>query len=123
MKPEIIQILLTTQIQFKILHWQTLSYSRHKAYGEIYDSLNENIDEFVESCQGKYGRFEFTNESAMIKLYNLKTLDIDAFLRATETFLLELNSEFSSEKDSDLLNIRDEMLADLNKLRYLLTLK
>jgi hypothetical protein len=123
MKPEIIQILLTTQIQFRVLHWQTLSYSRHKAYGEIYDSLNENIDEFVESCQGKYGRFEFTNESAMIKLYNLKTLDIDAFLRATETFLLELNSEFSSEKDSDLLNIRDEMLADLNKLRYLLTLK
>jgi hypothetical protein len=28
-----------------------------------------------------------------------------------------------AKKDTDLLNIRDEMLADVNKTKYLLTLK
>lgn len=123
MKEELIITFLQAQTQFRILHWQTTSFARHKAYGEIYDSLDENIDMFVEACQGKYGRFKFKNKTANIQLFNLKSLEINSFLSAFVDFLKNLSSEFSSEEDSDLLNIRDEMLADINKLKYLLTLK
>jgi hypothetical protein len=34
-----------------------------------------------------------------------------------------LSESYDPKMDSDLLNIRDEMLAEINKLKYLLTLK
>jgi hypothetical protein len=34
-----------------------------------------------------------------------------------------LTDKLDSKKDTDLLNIRDEMLAAVNKIKYLLTLK
>lgn len=123
MKEDIVIMLMQIQMQFKVLHWQTTAYSRHNAYGMIYDSLNDNIDGFVESAMGKYGRFELSEGGADIKLFNLKSLEINQFLTTIIDFLLGLNNELSPEKDSDLLNIRDEILGDVNKLKYLLTLK
>ena len=37
--------------------------------------------------------------------------------------LLELTEVFDPQEDSDLLNLRDEMLHGFNKLKYLLTLE
>jgi hypothetical protein len=37
--------------------------------------------------------------------------------------LESLNTKLDAKKDSDLLNQRDEVLGDLNKFLYLLTLK
>lgn len=121
MKEEIVLMLLQIQTQFKILHWQTTSYARHNAYGMIYDNLDEKIDEFVEITMGKQGRFELP-DGAKIELFNLKSLEINTFLKTFTDFLIGLSKELT-EEDSDLLNIRDEILADINKLRYLLTLK
>ena len=52
----IINGLLRIQQQLRILHWQTKSYARHKAYGKTYDELGDLIDEFMEVQMGKYGR-------------------------------------------------------------------
>jgi hypothetical protein len=38
-------------------------------------------------------------------------------------FLVSMTDELDSRYDTDLLNLRDEMLGDINKLKYLLTLK
>jgi hypothetical protein len=123
MKEDIVLMLMQIQNQFKVLHWQTISYARHNAYGQIYDSLTESIDEFVEVCMGKKGRFEFSNENTAIKLFNIKSLDINSFLKTVIDFLIGLSKEFSRDEDTDLLNIRDEILGSVNKLKYLLTLK
>jgi hypothetical protein len=41
-----------------------------------------------------------------------------------ENYLInELPAMLDSKEDTDLLNIRDEMLASVNKTKYLLTLK
>jgi hypothetical protein len=37
--------------------------------------------------------------------------------------LSEFSESLDSEKDTDLLNIRDEMMSTLNQLNYLLTLE
>ena len=47
---------------------------------------------------------------------------IKDYLEELEQFLIELSEHYDSTKDSDLLNIRDEMLGEVNKLKYLLTL-
>jgi Family of unknown function (DUF5856) len=122
MKEDILITLLQIQNQVRILHWQTTSYGRHKAYGKVYEKLDELIDEFVETCMGKHGRFEFGKE-ANIQLFNLKALEINSFLSTATEFLMGFNKEFKPEEDSDLLNIRDTILGEINKLKYLLTLK
>ena len=44
----VIKTLLNYQIQIKLIHWSTSSYSEHKATGKLYDSLNDLIDNFTE---------------------------------------------------------------------------
>jgi DNA-binding ferritin-like protein len=66
MKEEITLKLIQIQTQFKFLHWQTMGDAKHRAYGEIYDSLTENIDTFVEVIMGKQGRVEFEPEFSIM---------------------------------------------------------
>jgi hypothetical protein len=123
MKEKFVVTLVQIQLQFKILHWQTFSEARHVAYGNIYDNLGEKIDEFVEIMMGKYGRFELPDGGATIQIFNIKSLEINSFLDVTSEFLIEMADQLDSRRDTDLLNIRDEVLGSVNKLRYLLTQK
>jgi hypothetical protein len=123
MKEQIVTTLLEIQVQFKILHWQTFSEARHIAYGNVYNTLGESIDEFVEIMMGKSGRFELPEEGAALQIFNLKTIEINSFLEKAIDFLIGLSKQLDQERDTDLLNIRDEMLGDVNKLKYLLTQK
>jgi hypothetical protein len=123
MKEEIVMMLVQIQAQFRILHWQTTTYSRHNAYGRIYSELDGNIDDFVETLMGKQGRFELPEEGADIKLFNIKSLEINSFIATILEFLMGLSEKLDARKDSDLLNIRDEIMGNINQLKYLLTLK
>ena len=118
----IVQFLLEAQVQFKICHWQTKSFARHNAFGGIYDSLDDLIDKFVEVSMGKYGRFQLSGEQKSIEITNLSELDLNSFIKGIKVTLIGFTNELS-EKDTDLLNIKDEMLAEINKLAYLLTLE
>lgn len=113
---------LQIQTQLKICHWQTKVYARHIAFGSTYDELDGLIDNFVEIVMGKYGRFELSDETKTIELFNTKELDLKSWLKSFKDFLISMNDELS-DRDSDLLSLRDEMLALINKLQYLLTLE
>lgn len=118
-----INFFLQTQFQLRILHWQTKGYARHKAFGNTYETLDGLIDSFVEVCMGKHGRFVLQEENKTIKIENLVEVSIVDFLQSIKTKLIGMSAELSKENDTDLLNIRDEMLASINKLAYLLTLE
>ena len=122
MKEELILKLIQIQTQFKFMHWQTMGDAKHRAYGEIYDSLGDLIDSFVESMMGKYGRPEFESEFS-IMFQDLKSLSVQNFIDGITEFLVSMTEQLDTKYDTDLLNLRDEMLASVNKLKYLLTLK
>lgn len=116
-----IEKFLTLQNQLRIHHWQTPSYAEHKALGAAYEGLDDLIDTFVETYMGKYGKD--TEQERTITLHGYEKSHPMPVLKYFEDYLLdELPQELSKEKDTDLLNIRDEMLALLNKTKYLLTL-
>ena len=117
-----INFLLGLQLQMKINHWQTKGYARHNAFGEFYNSLSDLIDTFVESAMGKYGRFTLDEETKTIQLSNLSELDMKGMISTVRDAFVQM-SEQLDPSDTDLLNIRDEMLGELNKLSYLLTLE
>jgi len=119
----IVTKLLTFQNQVKILHWQTTSYAEHKTLDGLYGDLSGHIDEFVEVFMGKYGRILAQNNFSLT-LQNYASLPPMDFMNQIAVYLIdELPTMLDSSKDTDLLNLRDEMLGSVNKTKYLLTLK
>lgn len=120
---KIILNLIKLQNQLRINHWQTESFAQHKALGKAYDSLGDLLDSLVEVHQGKYGRISYPSP-AHIELVNMSELDINSVLvEVTDYLSSEFNNQVDPEKDTDCLNIRDEILQELNQLKYLLTFK
>jgi hypothetical protein len=122
MKEELVLKLVQIQLQFKFLHWQTFGDAKHRAYGEIYDSLGDLIDKFTETMMGKYGRVDFDPEFSLM-FQDIKSLSVQNFMDGITEFLVGMTDQLDSRYDTDLLNLRDEMLGDINQLKYLLTLK
>jgi hypothetical protein len=108
----------------KIYHWKTLSYPEHKATDELYESFNGRIDEFVETMLGKTGKRVNLSSVKSIPFYDYT--NVTKFKQCIEifkTYLVNMSNAayFKNPANSDLLNIRDEILGDLNKFTYLLT--
>lgn len=122
MKEEIILKLVQIQNQFRFMHWQTTGDAKHRAYGKAYDKLGDLIDDFAEAMMGKYGRFEFESEFS-IMFQDLKSLNLQDFIDGITDFLVSITEMLDPKYDTDLLNLRDEILLLINKLKYLLTLK
>lgn len=109
--------------QIKLYHWQTKSYARHKATDDVISKLDEHIDQFVEVYMGKYGRAKMTSKTATTTVLNLSEKSIVGFIKKCIQMLLgDCMKGLKEDRDTDLFNIRDEMLADLNQLLYLFTL-
>ena len=115
---------LQVQSQMRLLHWQTTSYAEHNAFGGFYDATGEIIDRVVEAIQGKYGRIMLGGIDS-IQVSDYSNLKINMFLMDLEAFLVSeiYNCGIDKEKDSEIENILQEFRAELDKLKYLLTLK
>ena len=111
---------LRIQNQIKVFHWQTESYAQHKAFDKTYKDFSDLVDQFVEVYMGKYGRSR-AKLAYNIELQNLGE-DFLSIIDSYIQYLINLNNDLDSVEDSDLLNIRDEMLAVFNRLKYLLML-
>lgn len=116
---EIVKFLFNIRDQIKLYHWQTMSFSEHKATDDLVKSLDTNIDKFVEVYMGRYGR-PYVKETLQVK--NLTVTGIRGFINKSNGWLAEKLPQMLKKTDTDLLNIRDEMLADINQVKYLLTL-
>lgn len=123
MSAEQIHFFLHLRDQIKLYHWQTRVYSRHVATDKIIEKLDKAIDEYVEVYSGKYGRSKLTGKNATITIHNLTEAGATRLVNAAVKYLQGPLTKTLKPSDTDLMNIRDEMVADLNQLLYLFTLK
>ncbi len=123
MSAEQIHFFLNLRDQIKLYHWQTRVYSRHIATDKILESLEKSIDSYVEVYIGKYGRPKISGKNASITLHNLTEAGAVRLVGAAIKYLQGPLTKSLKPSDNDLMNIRDEMVADLNQLLYLFTLK
>ena len=110
----------------KLYHWKTFSYAQHKATDELYANLNTNIDTFVEIMIGKTGkRIDLTRQKSLILLDFKNFKDFAKEVNKYKDFLINMTNDKSLNiiNNSDLLNVRDEILGNLNQFNYLLTFK
>jgi hypothetical protein len=123
MSAEQIHFFLNLRDQIKLYHWQTRVYSRHIATDKILENLEKSIDSYVEVYIGKYGRPKVSGKNATITLHNLSEPGAVRLVNAAIKYLQGPLSKTLKHNDTDLMNIRDEMVSDLNQLLYLFTLK
>jgi hypothetical protein len=113
-------------LMIKLFHWKTTSFATHKATDELYASLNVNIDNFIEVLLGKSGSRIDLLSNKNIALIDLNSQEqLKSKIDSIKSYLvgLDSNKALSTMSNSDLFNIRDEILSDLNKFLYLLTFK
>ena len=110
--------LLNHQIVLKLFHFQTTTYGAHKASDAYLAKYANNMDRFLEVVQGIYGKF------------TLKQYGLGGSSHTNENIGKHLNGMIKYFKDSindilgehtELINIRDELLSEIEQLKYLLT--
>jgi len=116
---ELVKFFFTLQLNIKMYHWNTNYYSRHKASDEFGEKLLDLIDKFVEVYIGRY-KVKPTACNIKIDSTFLTEEGSENLLERARNYLQELEKMV---KDTELLNIRDEFLAEINQTLYLFQLK
>jgi hypothetical protein len=123
---EVTVVFFEMLLLIKMYHWKTHSYATHKATDDLYSKFNEHMDKFIEVLLGKTGmRIDLMNKKqiSLIDLNNITQLiqKINSF----KGYLVNLTNHKAMKimSNTDLLNIRDEILGDMNQFLYLLSFK
>jgi len=116
---KIVSTFFQFQMELKLYHWRTFQYARHKSTDHLFERISGSIDRFVETYMGNFGKRVDCSPSIQIRVFSDK--NADKLLKEFCVFLVSLTPTF--EKQTDLLTIRDELLADCRQTQYLFTLQ
>lgn len=95
----------------KLYHWNTKVYSRHIATDELHKSLFKLVDSYVEKSFGQNGRIPVHNT---VSYQTLSDKEFEKEILGFREYLIKLQN-----LSTDLLNIRDEMLGEVDQFLYL----
>ena len=114
------------EIHTRLQHWNTESYSLHKATDGLLESLLDLQDKFVETYAGLYdvrpNLNNFKVDDPVIQEYiYVKSDNLSERYKLYRDVLRKICDEASLT--SELHNIKDELLGEFNKTIYLLRLK
>jgi len=106
-----------------VLHLRTGSFSQHKALEELYEGLQDSVDEFAEAYQGSYGMIEdYPASLGMPELPRGPMLPPSVpveWLATLSQFVQE--GRKSMPQDSELQNLVDEIQGLIDRANYRLT--
>jgi len=114
--------ILYVQAQTKLLHWQTFSVNQHKNLDKFHKDFLALSDQLVEVVAGKYGRPKLSGDECCINIQNYRHHEegmTSYMCYLYELFSTEIKSCFDKNKDSEILNIIDEIVASIDHYTYL----
>jgi hypothetical protein len=112
--------LIVARDQLKFYHWSTKVYARHSASDKFVSSLTDKIDRFIEVMQGTENK-RIVIPNTKITFENHTDVTIVKYLKTFREWLTDELPKHINETSTDLINIRDEILADVNNTLYLFT--
>jgi len=125
---ELSSFFFTFSHNIKLYHWQTPIYSRHIASDTLFTTLATLMDKLMEVYQGRYGRVK-TPKQFTLSVSSCDDKEIIKYLELTSSILQKLgtrddvlHSEIKAS-DTDMLNIRDELVGAINQTVYLFQFK
>lgn len=106
----------------KLYHWTTMIHARHVAADKLYENIVDLSDKFMETYMGIYGRPKMAKTNKVITEYQTDA-SILKFLNECKDFLTKDLEKYVPATNTDLWNIKDEILAKINQTIYLFTLE
>lgn len=111
--------ILHIKSQMQIFHWQADKMGDHKTFDEYLEDFNEEADKLMEVIQGKYGRIQL-DQDTYIPIRNIRDLEPYQFAEnCIEVFTMYQTNLFKD--DQEIVALIDELIADLQQLKYLLS--
>jgi hypothetical protein len=115
---EVVQEFFKHQLIIKLFHFQTQKYGAHKTSDKYLSKFLETYDTFLETAQGIYGRVSV--KQCNLSIDTVDDTSIFQLLDAFSKFLSNIENTHNIV-NTDLLNLRDEMLGATDQFKYLLT--
>jgi DNA-binding ferritin-like protein len=97
----------------QVHHWQTKSFAKHLALGELYDAISEKMDEIAEMFIGISG---ITVDPAQSDANAFSQQDPVDFVRQLHEFLLAAHDTIPAE--GGLLNKFEELQGEVARVKY-----
>ena len=121
---------MTILDQVKLYHWQTTLYARHKATDDLHGELSKLVDKFIETLHGRISynnntsnyRIMLSDDKCSIFLKNIKDTKGVDLLKNIKNYLEGSELKKIIDNNTELQNIRDEMLGSVNQTNYLFSL-
>jgi DNA-binding ferritin-like protein len=117
----LLETFFTMLSQVKLYHWATMEYGVHKALDELHSTLSENVDSFVEIFIGRYKKQPLPASLTVKTKIQADVQKLDKYLESLHDQLIGIGK--SVGKETQLLNILDEMIGAVDRTQYLIRLK
>jgi hypothetical protein len=110
------------KLTIKFYHWNTVVYARHVATCSLGAALDTSIDSIIEKYIARYGR-PLLSDVATVPVLPLNDADALAAMKKMAVWLQKEFPKYVKASDTDLLNLRDDLLGHVQNTIYLFSLE
>lgn len=105
---------------FKMVHWSTTNKAEHVLTDELDSCVLSFEDRIAENIMGRLGiRFGVGDLKSLLP----NATDVSGLINELEEDVLSFRDAIDTRENSGIINILDDILENINKCKYLKTLK
>jgi hypothetical protein len=133
---DIILAMFQIQATLRVSHFLSEKKSDHETLDKFLKKFNKKMDKFIEVWMGKHEKFDL-GKNRQVNVYQITKDELFAYLDLVLQFLTgdsmnnsvyklskyTLGSVMNSKKNVDLMSIRDDIVRNINRMKYRLRLQ
>jgi len=133
---DIILALFQIQETLRVSHFLSEKKSDHETLDKFLKKFNKKMDKFIEVWMGKHEKFDL-GKNSQINIYQITKYELFDYLDIVLKFLTgdsmnnsvyklskyPLKNIMNNKKNVDLMSIRDDIVKNINRMKYRLRLK
>lgn len=133
---DIILALFQIQATLRVSHFLSKKKSDHETLDKFLKKFNKKMDKFIEVWMGKHEKFDL-GKNRQVNIYQITKNELFTYLDIVLEFLTgdsmtnsfyklstyTLGSVMNNKKNVDLMSIRDDIVRNINRMKYRLRLE
>ena len=133
---DVILAMFQIQATLRVSHFLSEKKSDHETLDKFLKKFNKKMDKFIEVWMGKHEKFDL-GKNRQVNVYQITKDELFTYLDLVLQFLTgdsmnnsvyklskyTLGSVMNSKKNVDLMSIRDDIVRNINRMKYRLRLK
>ena len=133
---DVILAMFQIQATLRVSHFLSEKKSDHETLDKFLKKFNKNMDKFIEVWMGKHEKFDL-GKNRQVNVYQITKDELFAYLDLVLDFLTgdvvesnvyklskyPLKNVMNNKKNVDLMSIRDDIVKNINRMKYRLRLE